>query len=126
MVVLDTHAALWWSLNAGQLGKQALAQIASAEQLGIPTIVFWETSLLVRKGKLELDIPVSEWAERVCEIPRVRPLPLSTEIALLADTLNMHADPADRFIVATAIVHGAPLATKDSLLRPLRFVRTVW
>jgi hypothetical protein len=43
-----------------------------------------------------------------------------------ADELEMHPDPADRFIVATALRHDAPLVTKDRLLRRLRFVKTVW
>jgi hypothetical protein len=29
-------------------------------------------------------------------------------------------------VVATAVVHGALLGTKDALLRELPFVRTVW
>jgi PIN domain nuclease of toxin-antitoxin system len=53
-------------------------------------------------------------------------LPLTPEIAVTADALSMHADPADRFIVATALLHDAPLVTKDHLLRRLRFVKTVW
>ena len=38
----------------------------------------------------------------------------------------MHADPADRFVVATAIHHRVPVVTKDKLLRPLKIVKTIW
>lgn len=126
MLVLDTHAALWWTLEPTRLGRKVAARLAREERLGIPSIVFWETSLLVRKGKLRLDAGAAEWARNVRSIPRVTALPLTMEIALLADTLAMHPDPTDRFIVATAMVHGAPLGTKDALLRELPFVRTVW
>jgi PIN domain nuclease of toxin-antitoxin system len=46
-------------------------------------------------------------------------LPLTGDIGLLAvDLANLHADPADRFIAATAIIHDATLMTADkSLLR---------
>jgi PIN domain nuclease of toxin-antitoxin system len=126
VLVLDTHAALWWTLEPDRLGRKVSAHLARADAIGIPTIVFWEVALLVRKGRLELDMEAAEWARKISMIPRVTTLPLSTEIALLADALDMHPDPADRFIVATAVTHHASLATKDTLLRQLRFLRTVW
>jgi PIN domain nuclease of toxin-antitoxin system len=126
MLVLDTHVVLWWTLEAARLGRKVAARLAREDRLGIPTIVFWETSLLVRKRKLRLDMSVADWARKVCTMPRVSALPLTTDIALLADTLDMHPDPTDRFVVATAMVHGATLGTKDALLRALPFVQTVW
>ena len=126
MVVLDTHTAIWWVSDAQLLSSRAERAIARADRLGIPAIVFWETSLLVRKGRLDLDMPVPEWAAKIQAIPRVDALPLTADIALLADSLNMHPDPADRFIVATAMHYGVPIVTKDRLLRPLRIVKTIW
>ena len=126
LVVLDTHAALWWTLEPARLGKGARQAIADADRIGIPTIAFWETALLVRKGKLALQLAVAEWANRVLAIPRVEALPLTTAIALQSDALVMHADPADRFIVATAIEESSRLVTKDRLLRRLKVVKTVW
>jgi PIN domain nuclease of toxin-antitoxin system len=126
MVVLDSHAVVWWASAARSLSPRAAAALRSASRLGIPTIVLWEISLLVRKKKLELGMPVREWAARVLEVPRVEALPLTADIALTADTLDMHPDPVDRFIVATALRCQAPLVTKDALLRRLRTVETVW
>jgi PIN domain nuclease of toxin-antitoxin system len=126
VVVLDTHTVVWWTNDPRLLGPRGRREIARAERLGIPAIVFWEVSLLVRKQRLDLGMPVSEWAARIQAIPRVEVLPLTAEIALLADSLNMHADPADRFIVATAMHHEVPLITKDELIRGLRIVKSVW
>ena len=126
LVVLDTHAALWWTLEPGRLGKAAKLAIADADRVGIPTIVFWETALLVRKGKLSLQLSVAEWADQLLAIPRVEPLPLTARVALRADDLTMHPDPADRFIVATALEESSRLVTKDRLLRGLKWVKTVW
>jgi PIN domain nuclease of toxin-antitoxin system len=51
-----------------------------------------------------LDTGVTEW-------------PLSGPIAILAAQLkDLHADPADRFIMATAVIHGAALMTADAEL----------
>lgn len=126
MVVLDTHVVVWWTTEPARLSARAAAAIASADAIGIPAIVFWETALLVRKKRLQLDIPVAEWAETVQLIPRVQALPLTAEVALTADVLEMHADPADRFIVATARIAGARLVTKDTSIRRQRTIKTVW
>jgi PIN domain nuclease of toxin-antitoxin system len=126
VLVLDTHAIVWWASDAGLLGARARRAIAREERLGAPAIVFWEASLLVRKRRLDLGMPVREWARIIQAIPRIEALPLTPEIAVTADELEMHPDPADRFIVATALRHDAPLVTKDRLLRRLRFVKTVW
>ena len=126
MVVLDTHVVVWWSGEPHRLGRVATARLAAEDSLGIPAIVFWEVALLVRKRRLDLGMSVEAWTQAIQTIPRVRALPLTAEIAVRADGLKMHADPADRFIAATALQHGSPLVSKDRLMRGLRFVETVW
>jgi PIN domain nuclease of toxin-antitoxin system len=117
---------VWWAGEPRRLGRAGRRRIASEDRLGVPAIVFWEIALLVRKRRLELGMTVGEWTRTVQTVPRVEALPLTPEIAVRADELDMHADPADRFIVATALHHGAPLLSKDRLLRSLRFVDTLW
>lgn len=126
MLVLDTHAAVWWAGEPRRLGRAAQARLANEERLGIPAIVFWEIALLVRKGRLDLGMPASVWTRAIQAIPRVEALPLTAEIAVQADELEMHADPADRFIVATALRYGVPLVSKDRLMRKLRCVEAIW
>lgn len=125
-VILDTHTLVWWVQSPELLGPQASRTIETATRLAVPTISFWEISLLVRKRRLDLDMPVASWVEDVCAIDRIAPIPLSVRIAVIADALVMHPDPADRFIVATAAQEGAPLVTRDELLRNLSFVETIW
>lgn len=126
MLVLDTHAAVWWASEPRRLGRAGTERLAVADRLGIPAIVFWETALLVRKQRLDLGMPVAEWATAIQAVPRVKALALTAEIAVQAEELHMHADPADRFIVATALAYGVPVVTKDRLLRSLRFIETIW
>lgn len=126
MLVLDTHVAVWWAGEPRRLSRTAQRRIAAADQLGIPAIVFWEVALLVRKRRLDLGMPVSEWTHAIQTIPRVEAIPLTAELAAQADALQMHADPADRFIVATALGVQAPLVSKDRLMRKLPFVETIW
>ena len=128
VIVLDTHALVWWTQQPELLGSGAAEAIAQSDRIIIPAICFWETSLLVRKGRLSIKRgqPVDEWTLEVLAIPRVFPIPLTPTLAVSADALPMHPDPADRFIVATALEQRSSLVTKDELLRSLSWLRTVW
>jgi len=127
-LVLDTHALVWWTQEPALLGDEAARSIARADQLVVPSICFWEVALLVRKRRLELKRgqPVHEWAAEVLGIPRMHAEALTPELAISADALEMHPDPADRFIVATALAHRAPVVTKDGLLASLTWLKTIW
>jgi PIN domain nuclease of toxin-antitoxin system len=128
VIVLDTHALVWWTQQPELLGNNAADAIDRSDQILVPAICFWETALLVRKGRLTLKRgqPVSEWTSDVLAIPRVIAVALTPALALSADALQMHPDPADRFIVATALEQNSALATKDDLLRSLSWLNTVW
>ena len=94
--------------------------------MGVPAIVFWEVAHLTRKGKLRLGTSVGEWPSSVLSLPRIEPLPLTPAIAVAADGLTIHEDPADRFIVATAIEHGIDLVIADRQIRKGKLVPTLW
>ena len=128
MIALDTHAAVWWSQAPEHLSPNAVEIIRGADRLLIPSIVFWEVALLVRKGRLRLnrDQAVAGWAESLLSIPRVEEVPLTHQLALAADASDMHPDPADRFIAATAHHYHVPLVTKDRLLRDIDWLATFW
>ena len=128
MITLDTHATIWWTQAPEHLSLPAADAIRQADRILIPAIVFWEVSLLVHKGRLQLNDnqPVGAWAQQVLAIPRVQEIPLTSRIALAADAADMHPDPADRFIATTAHQLDAPLVTKDRLLRDLPWPATTW
>ena len=126
VIALDTHVVLWWTLSPAFLSRRAAAAIGAADRLGVPAIVFWEVALLSRKGKVNLGTTVEDWTGSVLALPRIEPLSLTAGIALAADSLAMHPDPADRFIVATALEHGVALVTADRQITKAKLVRTVW
>jgi PIN domain nuclease of toxin-antitoxin system len=128
MIVLDTHTLVWWTQHPALLSANAARAIDRADRVLVPAICFWETALLIRKERLALNRgqPVADWAAGVLAIPRVYAVPLSAELVLAADALSMHADPADRFIVATAVAEGCSLVTKDDLLRRIGWLKTIW
>jgi PIN domain nuclease of toxin-antitoxin system len=124
--VLDTHAALWWSFLPDKLSRKARTNLDSADKILIPAIVFWESALLVRRRKIELPVTVGEWLSGLESSERWQVVGLEARIALAAEGLPMHDDPADRFIVATALHCGAPLVTKDRAIRSSKLVAIVW
>jgi PIN domain nuclease of toxin-antitoxin system len=128
VITLDTHAAVWWTQQPGELSSAAVEVLEAADQILVPSIVFWEVALLVRKQRLRLGHgqPVGSWARTVLAIPRVREAPLDHRIALAADAADMHPDPADRFIATTAMAFDAPLITKDRRMRDLGWLNTIW
>ncbi len=126
MIVLDTHVLIWWTGEQENLSKKATRLLEDEVQLCIPSIAFWEVALLARKGRVRLGMPTADWVGKVLTLPRVVCAPLTAVIAIAAEELSMHSDPADRFIVATAQHLNAPLLSKDRLLRKLTTVKVMW
>jgi PIN domain nuclease of toxin-antitoxin system len=119
VILLDTHAAIWFMRNDPVLGKKSRTMAVAAleeGQLAISAISFWEMALLVAKGRLRTLKDPTEQRARMIHAGLLE-LPLTGDIAVRAATLdNLHSDPADRFIAATAIAHDATLMTADERL----------
>lgn len=119
MILLDTHAVIWLANDDPALGGQSASLALAARtqnQLAISAISFWEIALLAAKNRLELLAPPAQLRAELLDTGLIE-LPLSGDIAVLAVELKgLHADPADRFIAATAIAHAATLITADMRL----------
>ena len=84
------------------------------ENLTVSAISFWEVALLVKGGRLHLDIPVDAWQGQVLE-DSIQEIPVWGHVGILAaELVDFHRDPADRIIVATALSSGAVLVTADT------------
>jgi PIN domain nuclease of toxin-antitoxin system len=119
VIVLDTHVLLWATTDDRKLGRKTRTMIdrkwANGE-LAVPAIAFWEVGLLEARGRLRLSTPVREWRNAVLAAGAVE-LALDGNVALRAlDLAGLHDDPADRFVVATAVAHEATLVTADERL----------
>ena len=78
------------------------------------------------KGRLSIPVPVREYAERLQLVDRVEVLPVDTETWLANLDLQWeHRDPADRSIVATALLKSCPLVTSDTTIRAF-YGQSVW
>ncbi len=131
MIVLDTHAWVWFVGDPDRLSRPAHAAIVAAMEraaVHVSSISCWEVALLVKKGRLELKMDVFEWLARASSLPFLKFVPIDNDIAVRAVALPppLHEDPADRMIVATALAVDAPLVTRDRRLRRYRPVKTLW
>jgi PIN domain nuclease of toxin-antitoxin system len=117
MIVLDTHIWVNWILGGDAALTPAVVDAMQKEgRLTVSSISCFEVTLLVRRGKLELPLPVNEWLTEALANSGVDSLPVTCEIANRAVMLpEIHRDPADRIIIATALVHDAKLASMDSV-----------
>lgn len=119
MIVLDTHVLVWAASDDRQLGRKARALIErlwTTGKVAIAALSFWEVGLLQTRRRLDLPMSVHEWRDAILAAGAIE-LPLDGAIALRAlELTGLHDDPADRFIVATALVHGAALMTADERL----------
>lgn len=119
MIVLDTHVLVWADADDRKLGRKSRSLIErewAGGGVAVPSIVFWEVGLLLQRGRLKLPTPPREWRDAVLTAGAIE-LPLDGTMALRAlDLTGLHDDPADRFIVAAALVHGATLVTADERL----------
>ena len=131
MIVLDTHALLWWVSGDKSLSKTASKTIKDTlvnSEVIISSITIWEISMLIEKGRLSLSMDIENWTKEVTDINGVRFMSVDNEIGIKSTRLpgEFHKDPADRIIVATARRLAVPLLTIDEKIIAYPHVQTIW
>ena len=119
MILLDTHALAWSMFEDRKLGRKSRTLIDRfwpSGNVAVSAVTFWELGLLEARGRVTLPAALGAWREDIINAGLVE-LPLTGTIAVRTLELDgLPNDPADRFIVATALVHGAALLTADERL----------
>ena len=131
MIVLDTHAWIWWVSSPtllSEASKHIIDEAVTERNIFISSISAWEVAILVSRGRLKLTMSASDWVAASEALPFVDFVPVSNSIALKSVQLPgaLHNDPADRIIIATAVSLGAVLVTKDEKIRNYSHVKTAW
>jgi PIN domain nuclease of toxin-antitoxin system len=126
MVVLDTSALLFWTLDPAQLPASAAEAIQSADRVLVSSIAIWEIGIKIKRGRLAIPISVREYAERLKSVDQVEILPVDELTWIESIDLDWeHRDPADRVMVATATRFGCPLVTSDGVIARF-YAKSVW
>jgi PIN domain nuclease of toxin-antitoxin system len=118
-LLLDTHAWLWYAEGVSERLRPAAIKRLDEARMGdglvISAISVWEVGMHAARGRIQLAVPLRDWVDRALGAPGVRMVPLDAAVAAESTMLPGEApgDPADRFLIATARVHGWALATRD-------------
>jgi PIN domain nuclease of toxin-antitoxin system len=126
VIVLDTSALLYWTLDPARLSLHASQAIEQADKIVISSISVWEIALKVKRGKLLISLPVKDYFELLNKIDGLDIMPVSVQDWL--ENLDLpwdHKDPADRTIVALATRLDCPLLTTDSIIEKF-YPKTFW
>ena len=119
-LLLDTNVCIW--TVADVLPRAAQATLTEAFIAGRPTFVSPITALeiatLIRKGRFKSKLPPQRWFERLMGQPGIELAPMPPEILIASQLLpgDIHKDPADRIIAATAREYGYMVMTRDRQL----------
>ena len=120
-LLLDTCAVIWLAMGEG-LHNGAADHVIHAgltDGVFVSPITAWEIGLLSRpkagRALTFLPDPVT-WFARFMTGAGVKPAAFNADIALAASFLPepLHADPADRLLIATARHLGMPIVTRDT------------
>ena len=115
-VLLDTNVLVWVDTADRRLGAKTRSAVENAARSGgafICPISFWEVGLAVEKGRLELDTRLGVWRENLLKAGYQERAVTGADCVAMAELVDFHADPADRLIVAVAMISALTLVTSD-------------
>ncbi|PIV06177.1 MAG: hypothetical protein COS57_04770 [Syntrophobacterales bacterium CG03_land_8_20_14_0_80_58_14] len=126
--VVDTHALLWWFTDNPKLGPQATQIFQKCEQgknvLFVPSIVIAEALSIFDKKRVAFDF--RKLFTKITKSENY--FIISLDLSILQKMIDLKDIPElhDKIIVSTAKYLNLPLIAKDSVLRDLPHVNTVW
>jgi PIN domain nuclease of toxin-antitoxin system len=126
-LLLDTHVWLWGLLEPERISKKARAALEAPDtQVHLSPISVWEALLLVELGRVRVTGTAASFVRGALESAPFIEAPLTLAVAFESRRLALDtADPADRFLAATAAVHELTFVTADRKLQRIPGVRVL-
>jgi PIN domain nuclease of toxin-antitoxin system len=117
-LLLDTHIWLWSMAEPSRIIRRVSKELEDAEnEIWLSPVSIWELLVLARKRRIELDTEPVTWIRTALAEVSFKEAALTHEVAVQSVSVDLpHADPADRFIAATALVYDLTLVTGDERL----------
>lgn len=118
--LLDTCAALW--VVAGTISQKASDALSEARSNGLPIFVSpitaWEIGMLARKGRFRSQYAPQRWFDELMAAPGAALAEMPAKLLMESSFLpgELHLDPGDRVIAATAREYGYTVMTRDRVL----------
>src|SRR5207244_4880141 len=120
-----------WLSNPEKLlpaARKALQHAAKNRAVYVSSISAWEIAFLAAKGRLSFTMDAQDWIARSESLPFFHFVPVDNAIAVRSVRLPepFHRDPADRIIVATAMMMGATVVSSDRKILKYSHVKAIW
>ena len=117
-LLLDTHVWIWCMVGASMLKKTfhiTFEKALKSQGILISPMTIWEVGMLVEKKRIQIEMDVLDWIEQALDTPGINLTPITPRIAIYSTRLvgEIHGDPVDRLLVATAFEKNAVLVTCD-------------
>ena len=123
--LLDTCALIWLGMGGGELTEEAKRRISVATRLHYSSISAWEITRLRQEGKIFLPCSPETFLADLSDAYGLSSLPPDDAVMMRSAQLpNHHRDPADRIIIATALMRDLIVITGDEKF-PQYGVRTI-
>ncbi len=127
-ILLDFHVWIWSQESPQTLGPTAREVIANEENgLFVSPVSSLELARLAWGGRLTLAGRLQNWVADSMNALLAETAMFTHEVALAAYDLpgEFHRDPADRVLVATAMVNDLTLASADERILTYQHVPTI-
>lgn len=128
MVLLDTCALIWWTLDPNKLSTKAFEACQKMERKEglISSISLWEVGIKIKNKKLDIGMTIEKYTELLYKLGYLKIIPVDEQIWIRNLLLNWkHPDPADRTIVATAMIHRTSIVTADEEIKQF-YDKHIW
>jgi PIN domain nuclease of toxin-antitoxin system len=118
-LLLDTCTFIWLCADPAHLSDPARKALSEAgAELLLSDVSVLEVCLKWQTGKLQLPAPPRSWLEEQVRIWRAARTPIARSAIYRSTELpDLHRDPFDRLLVATAIEESATVVTPDEWIR---------
>lgn len=128
MLLLDTHALVWLASDLRKLPKRAKSTVEEhAGALYISGISGLEIALAVKRGRLGLPVAPDVFVTRALAHHGITEIPVTSRIGCRSAALpDIHNDPFDRILIATAQEYKMTILSKDSQISRYPQIKVIW
>lgn len=128
MLLLDTHSFVWLAADSARISAPAKKALrAAAGRLFLSTASAWEIGILWKRKRLVLPLDPSAFVARAVEHHGISEIAIDRSVALTATSLpDLHRDPIDRILIATAMEHRLGIVTRDRVIPTYPGIQTIW
>ena len=126
-LLLDTHIILWSAAEPERFPDAVAEELEKeSNELWFSPISIWEILMLAEKGRIELKLDPQVFIRKLLQRLPLREAVINQEVVIQSRIVDIpHQDPADRFLVATALVYDLTLVTADLRLMETRSFRVL-